>query len=505
LTSIRPLHRPVESSADARDATTDFDVRKGAEILRMVESWVGADKFRLGIQHYVKAHSYGIATVNDFVSTISDEAGSDLGAVFSTFLDQSGVPLVTMKPRCKKGVAPIIEVSQGRYLPTGSDAPADAANVLWQVPLCIRWAGRGGGQPGHLCTLFTTRSTELTLSELDDCPEWVAPNADSIGYYRYDLGGDLLPRLMKTEAKALNPVERIGLLGDLGALTRAGRVPISTTLNYGSKLAQENNRHLVEASIDTVERLDRDLLIAPASRPKYARLITATFGKRAHSLGWTPRKDDDEDSRLLRIRLLPFVGNQGDDTKLVEEARKATDGWLKDRTSVAAETVDALLLVAAEHGDAALFERLEAALLEAKDPLDKEQLLRALGEFRVDALVKRALAFTLRDDVDARAARRLLEEVAESPKTRPMAFDFIKSNFDKLLARDAPVESFLVSICARTCDEDHAGAAETFLKELSSKPNANLPRLTEARENLRLCSAFRRSQAPAVAAFLSAR
>src|SRR5437868_11643791 len=42
----------------------------------------------------------------------------------------------------------------------------------------------------------------------------------------------------------------------------------------------------------------------------------------------------DEETRLLRTALVPFVARQGGEPDLQAEARRLADGWLKDRKGV---------------------------------------------------------------------------------------------------------------------------------------------------------------------------
>ena len=62
----------------------------------MFESWIGPDRFRKGIGHYLDKHTFGNATSADFLSAIGEGAGraNVAPASLSTFLEQPGVLLV---------------------------------------------------------------------------------------------------------------------------------------------------------------------------------------------------------------------------------------------------------------------------------------------------------------------------------------------------------------------------------------------------------------------------
>src|SRR5712691_11588930 len=122
---------------NAFDAIT---YQKGASVIHMFEQFVGPEKFRRGVQRYLKAHAYSTATASDFLAAVS------------TFLDQAGVPLVTAQVRCEPGKRPRLELSQERYVPLGAEPTPEQRQQVWQVPICARWSG------GRTCPLLAGQS-----------------------------------------------------------------------------------------------------------------------------------------------------------------------------------------------------------------------------------------------------------------------------------------------------------------------------------------------------------
>ncbi len=103
---------------------------------------------------------------------------------FHTFLDQPGVPFVEAEVKCDG--APRLHLKQSRYLPLGSTGDA---NKTWQIPVCARY--QVGKETKEACTLLTEREGDLPLGAA--CPDWVFPNADAAGYFRFALApADLL-------------------------------------------------------------------------------------------------------------------------------------------------------------------------------------------------------------------------------------------------------------------------------------------------------------------------
>ncbi|WP_375464664.1 aminopeptidase N [uncultured Methylobacterium sp.] len=88
-----PLRHPVRPSAYAEInnfyTATVYD--KGAEIVRMLRSLIGADAFRAGMDRYFSDNDGTAATVEDFLAAFSAETGRDLSA-FARWYDRPGTP-----------------------------------------------------------------------------------------------------------------------------------------------------------------------------------------------------------------------------------------------------------------------------------------------------------------------------------------------------------------------------------------------------------------------------
>src|SRR5690606_14680033 len=116
-------------------------VDKGAAVLSMFEQYLGPARFRSAIRRYLAAPRHGSATTADFVQAVNEvHKDETLSAAFRSFLDQEGVPDVTLDWSCEgDGVA--VEALYRRYLPLGVAAGDGQAG--WQIPVCLRLLGRG--------------------------------------------------------------------------------------------------------------------------------------------------------------------------------------------------------------------------------------------------------------------------------------------------------------------------------------------------------------------------
>ena len=499
LASARRIRQPIESKDDIANAFDGITYNKGQAVLEMFENFLGAAEFQKGVRHYMAQHAWQTATADDFLAALSEATQRDVKAAFSTFLDQPGVPLVSVALRCERGATPTLALSQTRYLPAGS---AGSTDEQWQLPVCVKYGA--GKTEGRECTLLAGKTGELALPKAKGCPEWVLANDREVGYYRVDYQGDLLGKLLAGGGKHLTLPERIGVLGDAAALVESGHLPPSDLLALVPSLLapKQPGRHIIVQAAKLVSALDADL-VTDALRPNYQRFVVKMFGARARALGFKARSGDDDDTRLLRPALVGLVARLGQDKPLLAEARKLTDAWLEDHGALDTDMVDLVLGIAAGAGDQALFDRLRIAATKAKDIRERVRLLAALGSFRDPKLVEQALALIITDQFEIRESLALMRGALADAATRTLGYEWVKTNYDTLAAK-MPREyvGYLALSGGGFCDAEHRADVEAFFHDRSTK-HAGAPRiLAQVRERIDLCIAGRDKQAASIAAFL---
>jgi aminopeptidase N len=498
LTTARAVRQPIESKNDIINAFDGITYSKGGAVLEMFESYLGEDRFREGVRQYLAAHARKNATADDFIAAMSAVAGADLKPGFSSFLDQPGAPLVTAELRCDKGQPPRVELAQRRFLPSGSTGTAEAQ---WHIPVCVKYLV--GKTEGRECTVLTTVQGELSLPAAKGCPDLVLPNAGERGYYRVVYQGDTLRKLIKDGGKRLTLPERVGLVGDARALVANGSVRYGDALQLVAPLLADGNRYTIDEAIGLVAGL-RANLVPPELLPNYQRLVRKTFGAKAHELGFRPRgRDEDDDTRLLRESLVPFVAVNGEDRELLAEARTLAARWLDDHGAVAPELVAGVLRAAAHTGDRALYERYREAAKRADDEKTRAIIVGGMGWFRDRDLVERNLQLTLGDELDIRHSMGLFMGALAWERTRQLAYDFVKQHFDALTARmPRQAHAALIRIGGAFCDAEHRADVEAFFKDKAPHILGGPRVLANVLEQTSLCIANVRLSQPSVTAFL---
>ena len=194
LRTTRPVRTPVDTPADINQVFDAIAYQKTASIIRMVEGYVGAARYRDGINAYLKKFAFANATGEGFWTTLAAVTKKPVDRVFASFITQSSMPLVKAEARCAGGSTELV-LSQRPI----SDGGA-GIDVVGDSGLLQARARRAKSQPAA-CTLLSAGTQTVTL---DGCSSWIFANVDSRGYYRTSYDADEPARAWRGRAEAAN-------------------------------------------------------------------------------------------------------------------------------------------------------------------------------------------------------------------------------------------------------------------------------------------------------------
>src|SRR5580700_11289472 len=120
LVSARKIRQPIESNDDIANAFDGITYDKGEAVIGMFERFMGEQAFQSGVARYLRQYSWRNATAGDFLDSLGSAGNQAVGHAFTTFLDQPGVPLVSVKLSCDAPAGPTLSLRQKRALPLGS-------------------------------------------------------------------------------------------------------------------------------------------------------------------------------------------------------------------------------------------------------------------------------------------------------------------------------------------------------------------------------------------------
>ena len=500
LEAARAVRQPIKDGGDVVTAFDDITYEKGAAILRMLEAWVGEERFRAGVRAYLNAHAWGSARTDDLFVALEQATGQPIADIAATFLDQPGTPLFALTTVCDAAAAKV-QLVQSRYLPDGSQAPLGRP---WHVPVCIRY--RTGDVLHRQCTLVTAERAEVCF-DAAGCPSWMYPNADETGYYRWRLPEPELLALVAAGRERLTPPEEVALPGHLDALLVAAQLDGGIYLEALGHLVGYDQRQVVQAAIGGMHRIHHATVDYAGGVPAddFAVYVQRALGARARTLGMLPKPGEDSETELLRAQVVPAVADLGRDAALRVQARHVTRRFLDDPRSVPAAAAQIAVPIAALDGDAALHDQLVAGLAHADSPRDRAILLSGLGSFRDPALFERSLRLYLTDTLRVGDFWAVAGHAGDTQALQATVFAWLAQNFDALAAKlgDDTV-SYLPFVATGFCDRAGRDQVQQFFAAPAHQRPGSARTLAQALEGIDQCVRLRARAAHSVAAFLRA-
>ncbi len=134
-----PLAHPIrpDSYIEISNFYTTTIYEKGAEVVRMIHTLLGAEQFRAGSDLYFARHDGDAVTTEDFVQAMEDATGVDLQR-FRRWYNQAGTPRIQVQQ--KKSPSAIELVIQQDCPPT----PGQQTKLPFHIPLRLGFLGADG-------------------------------------------------------------------------------------------------------------------------------------------------------------------------------------------------------------------------------------------------------------------------------------------------------------------------------------------------------------------------
>ena len=493
--NTRPIHQEAMTRAEIEQLFDGIAYGKTAAVLHMLESYLGTDTFRAGVNLYLKEHAYGNATAADFWSAMARASKKPVDQIMPTFVLQPGVPFVDVQAKCEGGNT-TLKLSQKRYFDT-PEAFNRPDEQIWQIPVCAK--GINGGSAGNQqCFLLTERQQQFTLN---GCSTLVFPDSNAMGYYRFNYDSAALHQLGGAVETVLTPEERIALMGNEWALMRVGKHSIGDYLAMGAQFKNTPGMDLLAAFGDHLDTVNNHML-TDADRPEFQAWLRTQFSPLLQKLGYNGKPSDTPSDKQKRALLFVGLGNIANDPEVIQQANTLVQQLMKNSDSVDGSLAHAVVAVAARHGNAELYNQFKAQLKKASSPEQYYQFFYALSEFQQPELTKQTLDWTLTPEVRGQDLYVLLPLLG-NPASQDATWSFMRAHFDDLLKKTGGglggVGIFLYG-AQSFCSTEKAGEVKQFFEQHPFPgTERNQKQAIEAIDN---CVALRDQQQSNLAAWL---
>jgi aminopeptidase N len=438
LKNSHPIEVPVRVAREIDEIFDAISYCKGASVIRMIENFLGEENFRKGLNIYLNRHKYGNAITTDLWQALSEGSGVDVAKWMQNWVTKIGYPVLSVTETDKPG---ILSVHQQRFLSSGPPSEEEDTTV-WNINL------------GYV----TDNSSEIKYSSLEErsaeidvgTEGWVKINAGQGGFYRVKYSPHLNHKL--GEAIAANQIsgrDRLGIVNDSFSLAQAGLIKLTQALDLVQHFSDEED-YTVWSNISENLNIVSALFGQEEFHAQYKQQVLNLYQKIGEKLGWEAKSGESDLTKLLRPIVLGQLGGNGDDM-VVEEGKRRFNEYVNDRSSCPPDLLGVVLRLAMRNGGEEEFDKVVKLYEEADQPEVKIKCLVGIGLSKEEALIHRALEYSLTDKVRTQDVIYVFHATATTVKGREITWTWVKNNWEKLF------EMLSASLLARTVSYSTAG------------------------------------------------
>ena len=329
-----PMAHPIrpEKVIEMNNFYTLTVYEKGAEVIRMIHTLLGADKFRAGIDLYFKRFDGMAVTCDDFISAMSDASGVDL-TQFKHWYTQSGTPIInvnesfdiktseyTLTLAQSNGDNPALHIPIGIELITAKDEQ-NQSTLLQLTEKEQSWTFKGFSQKPVLALLTGfSAPVKAPFSQPDQDLQIIMTRATD-EFCRWDAGQKLLttyimqllhnPALVLPESLYSAFVEILN--ADISEAFKAEQL----TLPSFSELADSIDEVDPIALLNAIENIQHQIAnkLAPLLLKQYKKNIQTDYANDGKAIG----------KRALKNICLSYLTRLNDHQNLVTQQYKSSN------------------------------------------------------------------------------------------------------------------------------------------------------------------------------------
>jgi aminopeptidase N len=491
LTVGRPIHQHIATNAEIDSAFDSITYGKGGQVIAMIAAYMGDEAFRAGVRLHLSRHMYGNADTEQFFQALADAAHDPrIVAAMKSFVDQQGVPLVTLS-RTDGGW----RAEQSPYVFLGQAA----APTRWLVPLCVR-----EGEDKR-CTLLGDAPATLPASG----EAVIVPNAGGTGYYRFELPAAAWDRLIAA-LPSLPASEALAVDDSLWASFRAGREPAAALLAEARAILGNPSS---QASLSPGERLAglrlRGFVEGPALAD-YRRLMSRLYEPRLAAVGFDPRAGayagEPPDRQTLRQDLVRLVAAEAADAEVGAKLARAATAYLGgDHDALDQGFMSAAFAALVRAGGVDAARQVLQAALASEDPVFRRAALDGTAKSGRTDVATWLLGLK---EPRMRPLERLIAfaGLATTAETRDLAGDWMLANYDRLASSGFGIflATQLPSALGAQCSAARADQIDQALGAKVRALGAGRLAFDRTLENIRHCGDLRRAREAQLAEALAA-
>eukprot|EP01137_Pigoraptor_chileana_P023261 Opistho-2@89261 len=448
LTASHPITANVTDPAQINILFDSITYDKGATVLHMLSNFLtvsgSGTALSTALHNYLTNFMYGTALTADLWAYISAASGKDIKTIMSSWTDITGYPVVTFIKKEIEGVSYLVG-TQKRFLQytSGTEMSAKDAQSLWWIPLDYVT----DANPTTIVSApIELSATSPAIPYPTSTTGWVKFNVGQHSLYRVNYEAEIWARLQGAAAlKVLAPLDRAGLVSDSLSLLRTGDLAPETAFEFVF-FAKQDNSYAVWAALlgklSVFEVLLRSQLTgaAPTCYNNFTAYVQSMVEPALYMLGGVnSTRQLSHPEALLRSALVAaavfyndpdtialcrqmYLDSQASGVDIAADIRSAVySGAIVSDVNDPNDTVYNMMLAKYIRSDTF--------------PAEKVRITAAFASSVKASILQKTLAMSIDPaQVKPQDTTAIVTKVARNPIGQPLAWDFMKQNWDLLFA-----------------------------------------------------------------------
>ncbi|XP_046856975.1 aminopeptidase N-like [Xenia sp. Carnegie-2017] len=428
LANSHPISVVVQNPSEISSLFDDISYHKGSSLINMLSNVMKEKNFLAGITSYLKKFQYSNAATDDLWHSLSENATIDVKSMMDTWTLQMGFPLVT-----------ITKQDDGKYIATQEHFLIDPGakpslkspyNYKWQIPLTY-YIDNGFSTSNPVWMKENQISLNIDMRKNG----WLKFNINQTGYYRVNYPLDNWKNLAKTlihNHQKISSSDRAGLLDDVFALARAGKVNYTTALDMSLYLHREKDYVPWRAAMLSLSYIGARLSMT-SYYGLYQNYILSKVNPVLDELNYNDTGSALQ--RYLRDTLFSTAAYY-DHKPAVKKAMEMFESFMSKNESVPPNFRIIVYEAGVRLGTRKEWEFMWRKYKNEIEAEEKRKLLSSLSSTREAWLLQRCLEYALNTSlIKSQDGDSVIISVASNPNGRLLAWDFLRSHWSTLRKR----------------------------------------------------------------------
>ena len=419
LENSHAIEIPVNHPGEIGEIFDAISYQKGSNIIGMIHSWIGSDKFKEGMKAYFKKHAYSNTQTEDLWKCFEDASGKPVEQVMSTWTKQMGYPVIDVSIASQNDNSVTLNLSQKKFCICSSDE----SDSLWQVPITISTST----SDKHQSFIFSSKSDQITVEGVG-ANDWFKINPGFIGFYRVNYSQDILSKLITVvENGQLNCFDRLNIVSDVHAMAITGQTSLATYLELLKVFKGEKEYPVWKEIIKSLSAMTKLMWNDDEASNKFSQFKKDLFSSVMAHVGMEAKQDESHLDASLRALLI----KASNDDQVNQKCTEIMNDFFKNLTPISPEIRASVYEVYTSKGGLEAFNKMVELHKKVDSMEEKSEIEAALGCVQGLECLKLVQKYMMSSHVRDNEKYKILYGMATGSKLgRDESWKFVKEHWD---------------------------------------------------------------------------